>query len=128
MTERVILVTDPDDVLLDGVRLLFVNLTPEQQTLISETLGKIESTATVIAYMWNAGNPVSWLLDKHVKCDLIISNADCDNSQMILGYIIAQTNSHYFGTLKDLHMVNDRAIYNAEQLFNLLEKTLKQNG
>lgn len=125
MTERVILVTDPDDVFLSGVRMLFVNLTPEQQTLVSETLGKVDSTSTVIAYLWNSSNPVSWLLDKHTKCDIIISNADCDTSQMILGYIVAQPNSYYFGTLKDLHLVNDRAIYNAEQLFNILEKTLK---
>lgn len=126
MTNKVIVVTAPDDVLLDGIRLLLVNLNQEQSKFISDALLKFENPDIIITYAWNQES-VSWLLDKKSKSDLIIFNADSDNNALI-GYLSAHPNSHYFGTLKDLHMVNDRAIYSVENVLNLLEETSKKHG
>jgi hypothetical protein len=45
--------------------------------------------------------------------------------ELIIGYIAAQPQSYYFGTLRDLHLANDRAIYNTNDILSLLEKTGK---
>lgn len=123
MTDKVIVVTAPDDVLLDGIRLLLVNLNQEQGKCISDALMAFQNSNIVITYVWNQES-VNWLLDKKLKSKLIFFNADTDND-MLNGYLSAQPNSHYFGTLKDLHIVNNRAIYNVEDILNLLENISK---
>ena len=62
-------------------------------------------------------------MDKKHKSDVIIFNADSEND-LIVGYMAAQKNSYYFGNLKILNVVNNSAIYNAEQLLELLEKKI----
>lgn len=123
MTDKVIVITAPDDVLLDGIRLLLVNLTQEQGKYISDALMAFQNSNIVITYAWNKES-ISWLLDKKSKSDLIIFNADTD-SDALNGYLAAHPNSHYFGTLKDLHMVNDRAIYSVENILTSLENISK---
>ena len=61
--------------------------------------------------------------DKKHKSDIIIFNADSDND-IVVGYLAAQTNSYYFGNLKLLSTVNRSAIYNTDQLYDLLEKLI----
>ena len=41
---------------------------------------------------------------------------------LILGEYNFETPELVFGNLKDLHMVNDRAIYSVEEILTLLEK------
>lgn len=121
MTDKILVVTPPDDTLLDGIRILHVNLTPEQSQLISTALLQSHLDQTVINYVWRVGDPVDWMLDKNLKADLVFFNADLATSETITGYIAAQSNSHYFGTLKDLYLANNRAIYSIEEIVNLLE-------
>jgi hypothetical protein len=127
MTDKVLLVTPPDDVLIDGIRILLVDLIPEQQQIISDALNQIESIPNVILYIWNSTNDSNWLLDKKSKSNAIIFNADSEND-VIIGYMAAQSNSHYFGTLKILSMVNNSTIYNIDQVLTILENTIKQHG
>jgi hypothetical protein len=125
MTDKILVITSPDDTLLDGIRVLHVELTEEQRQITSSAMLNADTPYNIINYVWNMGDSVSWLLDKHPKCDVILFNANVPNNgaiELIIGYIAAQPRSYYFGTLRDLHLVNDRAIYNANDILSLLEK------
>jgi hypothetical protein len=123
MSDKVLLVTAPDDTPIDAIRILLVDLTPEHTQLISDALNEFTSIPNIVTYIWRTGDPVDWLLDKKHKSHSIIFNADCEN-YMILGYMSAQSNSHYFGTLKTLHTVNNNAIYNVNDCVNLINKLI----
>jgi hypothetical protein len=128
MSDRILVVTEPDDTLLQGIRIAHVNLTEEQSAVVSSALLQLTLPHTIINYVWRMGEPVSWLLDKIAKSDLIIFNADAPNNgaiELIIGWVSANPKSYYFGILKDLHIVNDRAIYNVDDISNLLEKIAK---
>jgi hypothetical protein len=131
MTDRILVVTPPDDTLLQGIRILHVELTEEQSSIVSNALMNCELPHTIINYVWRMGNPVEYLLDKISKSDLIIFNAHVPNNgaiELLIGWTAAQHNSYYFGNLKDLHQVNDRAIYSTEDVLLLLEKVAKKHG
>ena len=119
------LVTPPDDVLVDGIRILLVDVTVPQSQMISSVLTQFETMPAVIAYMWSSGDSVDWLIDKKHKSDIIIFNADSEND-IVVGYLSAQPNSYYFGNLKLLSTVNRSAIYNTDQIYDLLEKLIGQ--
>ncbi len=130
MTDRIFIVTPPDDTLLDGIRISHVNLDEEQRTIVSSALMNSTLPHTIINYVWNMGNPVDWLLDKIAKSDLVIFNADGPTDpgkDVIIGWTAAQPQSYYFGNLKDLHLANDRAIYSVDELTTLLEKIGKKH-
>lgn len=126
MSDRILVVTSPDDTLLQGIRIVHIDLTDEQGFFVSSSLMKINYPDTIINYVWKLGDPIDWLLDKLLKGDLIIFNADSTN-QTLVGWLAAQRNSYYFGNLKDLHIVNDHAIYSVDDILNLLEKISKNH-
>jgi hypothetical protein len=122
MNSKVILVTDPDDVPYDGVRLLLVNLTADQTQLLSTALSKIHNLPMVVLYIWNNSSS-DWLFDKKHKSQHIIFNAEHEN-ELITGYMSAQRNSSYFGILKNLAKVNTKAIYSIDDCIKLLETVI----
>jgi len=129
MSDKIIVVTPPDDTLLDGIRILHVGLTESQSQIVSSALMNSTIQNTIVNYVWKMGDSVAWLLDKIVKCDFIIFNADVPNNgaiELILGYISAQPNSYYFGTLRDLHLANNRVIFNSDDINNLLESITRK--
>jgi hypothetical protein len=131
MTDKILIVTHPDDILLSGIRITHVHLTEHQSQMVSEGLMKSDLPHSIINYVWRMGDPVTWLMDKILKSDIIIFNADAENNgaiELILGWVAAHPRSYYFGNLRDLHMVNDRVIYNSDNILTLLEKSVKQNG
>lgn len=121
MTDKILIVTAPDDCLLDGKRILVVNLTADQKQIISDTLRQIDTEKHVIVYVWNDVEDVKWMLDKKHKCQLIMFNADSEN-HIISGYLAAQSNSYYFGSLKTLSSVNNSAIYNVDQCIDIINR------
>lgn len=127
MSDRILIVTAPDDTLLQGIRIMHVCLTEEQSSVVSSALLQTKLPHTMVNYVWNMGNRVDWLLDKITKSDIIIFNADVppNGSDIIIGWVSAQPQSYYFGNLKDLHMANDRAIYSVDDILTLLEKVSK---
>jgi hypothetical protein len=127
MTEQVLIVTEPDDTLLDGYRILLADLTPDQSQIVSASLLNISLSDRVVLYSWNSSNSIEWLLDKKEKCDLILFNADSYND-ILVGYLSAQKNSYYFGNLKLLAGANNLRIYAQEDCERLLEYTTTKNG
>jgi hypothetical protein len=127
MTDKILVITTPDDAPLDGIRILAVNLTQEQGQTISNALLQFDNfSINIINYVWKTSDSVAWLLDKKIKSDVIIFNADAEDNT-ITGYLSAQPKSYYFGTLKDLHLANDRAIYSTEDVLTLLETMVKKH-
>lgn len=126
MNNDVFVVSSPDDVLQDGIRLLCVSLTSEQQQIVSDAILQFNtSQSKVILYVWKMGDSIEWLLDKKLKSDILLFNADVESNgsvELIIGYVAAQLNSYYFGNLRDLHFANNRAIYNTDNILTLLEK------
>jgi hypothetical protein len=120
MNDKILLVTAPDDVVEDAFRVLLVDLTVEQNSFISSVLAGIESINKLVFYIWNDNDVVSWLMDKKLKSNMVIFNAESDR-QNIVGYISAQPNSYYLGTLRDLNIINSSELIDRE----LLIKTLK---
>jgi hypothetical protein len=130
VTDRILVITAPDDTLLQAIRVSHVNLTEEQSQIVSSALLQTSIPHTVVNYVWKMGDSIEWFMDKIVKSDLIIFNADSPNNgaiELIIGWVSAQPRSYYFGNLKDLHIVNDRAIYNVEDILTLLEKISKHH-
>ena len=69
------------------------------------------------------GDSTNWMLDKKHKSDLIIFNAESTNNTVV-GYMAAQKNSYYFGTLRDLSGVNKSAVYDVSSIKEILERTI----
>jgi|TARA_B110000503_G_scaffold70576_1_gene109737 hypothetical protein len=124
MTDNILVVTHPDDIFVDGIRILHVGLDPEQQQLVSTALMSTDLDINIVNYVWKTDDPIDWLLDKKHKSNLILFNANGFNDT-IIGYLAAHQNSYYFGTLKDLQLVNNRAIYSVDTIIDLL-KNLKK--
>lgn len=126
MTDKVLIVTPPDDIQRDGVRVLLVDLTIEQMGVLSEAILKTSKLEYPNVVVYNCqSDDIDWLLDKKIKSNVIVFNADSEND-LIVGYLAAQPNSYYFGTLKSLQNINKSAIYNTDQAIDLLEKMLIQ--
>jgi hypothetical protein len=129
MTDRILIVTAPDDILQSGIRIANINLTEPQSQMISQALMQSTLPHTIINYVWNWGDSKLWLFDKIPKTDLILFNADCDTgAAMITGWICADPRSYYFGNLRDLNIINDRVLYTSDDILKLLEKIVKSNG
>ena len=131
MSDKILVVTPPDDTLINGVRILHVELNEEQSMIVSSALMNSNTQHTVVNYVWKMGDSVEWLLDKVTKSNFILFNADRPNNgatELIIGYIAAQPNSYYFGTLRDLNLVNSSVIYNSDQIINILENHTNKNA
>jgi hypothetical protein len=131
MSDKILIVTPPDDTLINGVRILHVELNEEQSMIVSSALMNSNTQHTVVNYVWKMGDSVEWLMDKVIKSDFILFNADTPNNgatELIIGYIAAQPNSYYFGNLRDLNLVNKSVIYNSDQIINILENHTNKNA
>lgn len=123
MTDKVLLVTSPDDTPIDAIRILLIDLDPSQSQLVSDAVNKFSSIPNLVFYIWKSGDPIDWLVDKKHKSHSIFFNANSDND-LVLGYIIAQLNSHYFGILKSFRQVNNNAIYTVDDIVNIIENLI----
>lgn len=126
MTNKVTLVTSPDDVSIDAVRILCVDLNPQQSQLVSNVLTGIEEMPETVLYIWNSQDDAKWLFDKKQKSNLILFNAE-GFQQEVVGYFAAQRNSFYFGQLRTLHHVNCSSIQEEEVLLTIIKETYQKN-
>lgn len=131
MTDKILVVTSPDDIHLKSTRILLVELDPDQSQAVSDALLKLENLKDpLVSYVWKMGDSVTWLIDKLFKSDLVIFNASPKaNSSMdlIIGYVAACPGSYYFGTLRDLQEANNRVIYNDNDVLKLLEDVISNH-
>jgi hypothetical protein len=127
MTDKLIMVTAPDDTLINGGRITVIDLTADQTTLVSTALTELDSISCIVTYIWSAQDDVSWALDKIQKSQIIIFNADSIN-QTLVGYIAGKMNSYYFGTLKSLNQVNNSVIYDVDQCKTILTNIFDRYG
>ena len=107
--DNILVVTPPDDIHVDGYRLLLVDLTPDQSQIVSDSLLQLKSLPSVVVYSWKSDDLDEWILQKKKKSDLIIFNAESSN-HLLIGYLSAQINTYYFGTLRTLSTVNNRVL------------------
>lgn len=122
---RITLITSPDDVLADAFRILCVDLTIDQNQLVSNCITKLDFASNIVIYIWNTGEDVNWLFDKKQKSNIIVFNGMHNNGE-IVGYLTAQANSYYFGPLKTLGAINDRDIYDIHSLEETLVNYVKK--
>lgn len=120
MLDKVTVVTPPDDFLIDGTRLLLVDLEPEQTKFISDSLLNLNFDKHLILYFYQSNENIDWFIDKKHKSDIIIFNAESTND-LLVGYLAAQSNSFYFGTLKILNKLNNSAIYSSSDFIKIFE-------
>ena len=120
MTANITLITPPDDVYKDALRVLLVDVTHEQSQLITEALTQIDDSIDTVIYVWTGSQSIEWLVDKKHKSDFIVFNAD-SQYENIVGYIAAQPNSYYMGVLRNLEIINNRAIKDVEVCANIFE-------
>lgn len=121
MSEKIILVTDPDDTAISGLRILLVDLTQNQEENVSEKLKNLDTNENIIVYIWKNLESINWLLDKLLKSDLVLFNAETDN-QIICGFLASKPNSYYFGMLRDLDIYNVNSLDNGYDLKDILYK------
>jgi hypothetical protein len=120
VNNKITIITPPDDVLQDGVRILCYGLEKEQTLLISSIIYSLEECKPTIIYVSNGQNDCEWVLDKKQKCSIIIFNAESQDQTMI-GYLSAQSNSYYFGELRTLSSANINKINEKQQLTKIME-------
>jgi hypothetical protein len=120
MNEKVVIITPPDDTFLNGLRIFLFDLTNNQSETLSKSILELDLTdLDIIIYKFQTENDIEWFFDKIHKCDLFIFNADSIN-QTIVGYLAHNSNSYYFGDLRDLYRVNNRVLYKQEDCVKLL--------
>ena len=119
MSNKIFLVTAPDDIIQDASRVLFVNLDDTQTQFVSACLNKLHRLPTTVIYMWHSGDDFQWLLDKKNKSTLILFNADTED-ELITGYLAAQPKSYYLGQLRGINAANPNLILDEDHLINIL--------
>jgi hypothetical protein len=121
MENKITLVTEPDDINIDGIRILAYDLTPEQSQIFSNCFLPIENFSPIVVYVANGQNDPKWTIDKKQKCSIIILNAESQDQTMV-GYLTAQKNSYYFGNLRSISEANVSLIQDTTQLTTIMEE------
>lgn len=117
---NITLVTPPDDILSDGFRILLADISREQSKIVTEALGNLEKTLPIVVYVWDSEQTIEWLIDKKHKSDVIIFNAASENREVV-GYMTAQSNAYYMGTLRSFEIINNRVIRDIESCIKIFE-------
>jgi hypothetical protein len=127
MNNTLTLVTAPDDVSDDGLRILLVDLRPEFSSIVSKAFTTLTSIPKTILYVWENSENTEWLLDKKQKSKIIFFDAESTNKELV-GYFAAQPNAYYFGNLKTLGHINKNVIFDEAQCSKLLGEVVNTHG
>ena len=127
MSDKIFLVTEPDDSFLEGIRIFLFDLNPEQYAVFSLALLNFDSVPSTVIYNAKDSTNIQWCIDKLLKSDLIIFNANSENQQLV-GYLCAKPESYYFGELRSLSLVNKSVIFDVQQLKEILERKFGKYG
>jgi hypothetical protein len=126
MSNKVLLVTSPDDVSIDALRILLVGLNDDQSSIISDALTNLEQVPETVVYVANETESAAWLIDKKQKSKLIIFNAEMDNGELV-GYLAAQPNAYFFGNMRYIGITTKRALFDRHQAEELLKEKITEH-
>lgn len=121
---KVFLVTAPDDVTYDSVKIICVGLSDPQREIVSQTLQRFQTVPTTVVYVWNNGDSHTWLFDKKQKCDLILFNAENEDKALV-GYFAAHNKAYYFGEIGVYSQITNRIIHDTDQCHELIKEIVK---
>jgi hypothetical protein len=127
MSDKILMITAPDDSYEEGIRIFVFDLTSDQYSILSQGLLDFDEIPSVVVYNASISTDIKWILDKIFKSDIIIFNAGSENQQLV-GYLTSKSNSYYFGELRDLSLVNTSVILDTYQLKEILEKRFEKYG
>lgn len=127
MSDKILIVTNPDDTYIEGVRIFVFDLTSDQYSILSRGLLDFDQIPSVVIYNASISTNITWILDKIFKSDIIIFNASSEH-QHLVGYLTSKFNSYYFGDLRDLSLVNNSVIFDIHQLKEILERQFEKHG
>ena len=126
MENKITLVTQPDDVTYDGLRILAYDLMPNQSQMVSDCLSQLKDIPQIIVYVANGHDDPKWIIDKKQKCSIIVINAESQDQTMV-GYLSAQRNSYYFGNLRSVSEANGSVIQETKQLTMIMEDQIAKH-
>jgi hypothetical protein len=127
MADKILLISYPDDLMVQGFRILVFDLSEPQSQIFSQSVLSLNTNVSCLVYNADVNTDMPWLSDKIIKSNLIIYNAESDN-QLLVGYLSAKSNSYYFGTLRDLSSMVVSQIFDSKQLKEILERKLEIYG
>lgn len=121
MTNKITLITPPDFFENLNTSILFVNLSDNDQTLVSKYLATNGLTENINFYVFNQETNIPWLLYALGRCDYKFINFDL-SSELIYSmgsYLLARSNMFYQTTNENLASIyshiNQNRITNIEQ-------------
>lgn len=120
MSEKIIVVTPPDDIWDDAERITLVDLNPEQSKTISDIITSVDITSNIVIYNFQHLNDEQWLVDKIQKSQLVFYNAESDN-QLLVGYLLNNKNAYSLGVRRGLDFVNNRKILEQQEIRTMIE-------
>jgi hypothetical protein len=121
MSDKIFLITYPDDCFEEGIRIFTFDLDENQSSMLSRCLSGFTRIPTTIIYDSKDLSNDVWNIDKIQKSDLIFFNAE-SIYQNLVGYLCSKMNSYYFGQLKGLSLLNKSVIFDEHQLKEILER------
>ena len=117
------MITDPDDVEYDALRIVAVDLAPDQSHSLSEVLKTIQIDKDINLYVYSNSDDIAWLIDKSIKADYIFANPQSDD-QHLVGYIASKRQSHFFGETKITKALNKKSVLSQDHIVEILRKEL----
>ena len=123
MNRKISLITAPDDLEFDAIRILAVCLSPDQSNTLSDVLKVLEVEKDINLYIYNHADDLYWLVDKAHKADIIFVNGALEN-QKVAGWLASKRQSCFFDDAPLHKALNNTIVYSKEQIELAIRKAL----
>ena len=123
MNSKIVLITAPDDVEYDALKIAAVDLAPEQSESLSQVVKNLDIDRDINLYVYNLWDDLKWIIDKSSKADIVFANAGSDNQQL-LGFLASKRHTHLFGESALGKALNKEPVFSQQQLEHILGKEL----
>lgn len=123
MNSKIVLITAPDDVEYDALKIAAVDLAPEQSEALSQVVKLIDIDRDINLYVYNLWDDLKWIIDKASKADIVFANAGSDNQQLI-GFLASKRHTHLFGESTLSKALNKEPVFSQEQIEHIIGKEL----
>lgn len=123
MSDKILVITEPDDYFDDAIRLLFVDLDSNQTKMFTKPLLDIPTEKSIVCYYWALDTSMTWLLDKLAKSHLIFFNNDSSHRELV-GFLTANSKAYGLGNNRFLGKFINRNIVDSDEIKSLIIKTV----